>query len=88
MSQPEFAFSFKAFNAEEFFARRLHDHRRAIHAGVTDAATRQERIRQAILTGGLDCTIIGRDGKGKPETYGQAFERHFGTPLVPKLKGK
>jgi hypothetical protein len=83
MSQPEFRFTFKDFDAEEFFVRRLNDHRRAIHAGITDPDERRERIRYAILEGKLDCTIIGKSPGGKPETYTQAFERYYREPLIP-----
>jgi hypothetical protein len=85
VSQSDFAFEFKAFDAEEFFVKRLRDHRRTIHAGVTDTVTRKERIRAAILDGHLDCAIIGRHG-GKSETYSQCFARHYGEPLQPKRK--
>ena len=85
MSQSEMRYTFKDFDTEEFFVRRLADHRRAIHAGVTDREERRERIRFAILDGGLDCTIIGRHPvTKKPETYAAAFERYYGEPLTPK----
>lgn len=88
MSQSDFAFEFKSFDAEEFFVKRLRDHRRTIHAGVTDTTTRKERIRAAILAGHLDCVIIGRNAAGKPETYSECFARHYGEPLAPKTKAK
>lgn len=85
MSQPEFKFTFKDFDVEQFFVRRLHDHRRKIDAGITDPDERRERIRFAIIEGHLDCAIIGRHPRTKkPETYGQCFERHYGEPLEPK----
>lgn len=89
MSQSQFAYEFKTFDAEEFFVKRLTDHRREIHAGVTDPATRKQRIREAILAGGLDCTIIGRNpATKKPETYSQCYERIYGEPLCPGSKRK
>jgi len=86
MIQRELTFSFKAFDAEQFFIRRLHDHHRSITAGDTDPLTRKERIRAAIIAGNLDCIIIGKTAAGKAETYAQAFERHYREPLNAKGK--
>lgn len=83
MSQSDFAFQFKAFDAEAYFAKRLADHGKRVFEGTTDPALRKARIRQAIIDSAMDCTIIGKNAAGKPETYQQAFERHFGEPLVP-----
>jgi hypothetical protein len=89
MSQPEFSFSFKAFDVEAHFAKRLADHGKRVFEGATDPQLRKERIRQAIIESRMDCTVIGRNAAGKPETYAQLFERHFGEPLQPiKRKGK
>jgi hypothetical protein len=70
--------------------KRLTEHRRTITAGITDRDERRERIRFAILEGGLEMTIIGRHPTTKkPETYAQAFERYYGEALEPKQrKGK
>lgn len=85
MSQPEFKFTFKDFDIEQWFVKRLHDHRRKIDAGITDPDERRERIRYQIIEGKLDCTIIGRHPTTKKsETYAQAFERFYGEPLEPK----
>ena len=78
---------FARFDAEEFFVKRLSDHRRTIHAGITDTGLRKERIRHAILAADLAGVIIGPDARGKAETYAAAFARHFGEPLEAK-KGK
>jgi hypothetical protein len=86
MTQADLAFTFKAFDAEQFFMRRLHDHRCSIFAGTTDSSTRKERIRAAIIDGDLASTIIGKTKAGKAETYSQFFERHYGEPLTPKGK--
>lgn len=80
---------FKHHDVEMFFAKRLADHGVRIFEGLTDPATRKERIRAAILEARLDCTIIGRAPSGKPETYSQSFGRFYGEPLVPsQRKGK
>lgn len=81
---------FKQFDAESFIVRRLAEHGKGVFAGVTDPDERRERIRFAIINGGLDVAIIGRkhDTK-KPETYAEAFERLYGEPLEPRQrKGK
>ena len=75
------AHQFRDFSAEAFFVRRLKEHGRQVFAGVTDPATRRERIRKAILDAKLDQTIIGRSPGGKAETYAAAFARYYGTPL-------
>jgi hypothetical protein len=83
MSQPEFRFTFKDFDAEMFFVKRLGDHGRHVHDGITDRDERRERIRYAIIDGKLDCAIIGKHPSGKAETYAQAFERYYTEPLIP-----
>ena len=84
------AYDFRQFDAEVFFVKRLQDHGRRVHEGITDPEERRERIRYAILEGNLDCAIIGRHpSTKKPETYAQAFERFYGEPLTQKpTKGK
>jgi hypothetical protein len=80
---------FKQFDAESFIVRRLADHGKGVFAGITDPDERRERIRFAIINGGLDVTIIGRKADTKrPETYAEAFERLYGEPLEPKPKGR
>jgi hypothetical protein len=86
MSQLGFQLQVRDLSPTEYFVKRLTEHRRAPAEG--DASTLKERIRQAILTG-LDCTIIGKNAAGKPETYAQSFQRFYGEPLVPTTrKGK
>jgi len=77
-------FTFKQFDVEAYFERRLKDHGREISVGITNADERRERIRYAILECVLECTIIGRKPDGRSETYGAAFERFYGEPLLPK----
>jgi hypothetical protein len=86
MSQHSLDFSH--FDAESYFVRRLKDHGRTVFAGVSDPGIRRERIRAAILEGGLDVAIIGRRPDQKPETYAAAFQRFYGEPLEPKRKEK
>jgi hypothetical protein len=71
---------FERLDAELWFVSRLRDHGIAVFEGVTDSATRRERIREAILANGLSCLIIGRRN-GKSESYQQCFERLFGERL-------
>jgi hypothetical protein len=75
MSQSELSFSFKDFDVEMFFAKRLREHRRPVFEGTTDPELRKQRVRAAIIAGGVDCTIIGRAPDGKPETYAQILEQ-------------
>jgi hypothetical protein len=79
---------FKHFDVEMYFARRLAEHGRHVFTGLSDPTIRKDRIRQAILDAHMDCTIIGKNAAGKPETYAICFERLFHEPLVPKTKGK
>lgn len=82
MSQLGFPLHARDLSAAELFAKRLTEHRHPIvGTSVTD-------LRAAILAAACDLTIFGRAPNRKPETYAQAFERHFGEPLVPKTKGK
>jgi hypothetical protein len=81
------SFDFRQFDTELFFVKRLKDHGRHIHDGITDPEERRERIRFAIIEGGLESTIIGKHA-GKSETYGHAFERYYGEPLEPKPKSR
>jgi hypothetical protein len=89
MSHSQAAFTFKDFDAELYFARRLAEHRCRAFEGVTTPEITRERIRAAILEAKLDQGIIGRNSlTKKPETYAQCFERHFGEPLIaPQRKG-
>jgi len=82
------SFAFKNFDAEMQFARRLGEHGKRVFAGLNDPTITKDRIRQAIIDSKVDCTIFGPNPAGKPETYQQAFERHFNEPLVPTRKGK
>ena len=82
------AFDFHAFDVEQFFVKRLKQHRPGITAGLTDSGDRRERIRAAIIECGLDCAIIGRKPDGRSETYAEAFTRFYGEPLEPKRKEK
>jgi hypothetical protein len=61
-------------------AKRLNEHR-APRAGATDAPTRRERFRKVILERGLAPVTLGRRN-GKPETYGEYFERYYGEPIA------
>lgn len=46
--------------------------------GDTDAHSRRERIRKAVLE--LDPAIAWRGPNNKPETYAEAFARTYGEP--------
>lgn len=67
--------------------RRLGDHGRRVEDGVTDVTVRRERIRAAILEGGLGAVVAGRGASGKPETYAQVFVRLYGEPLEAGASG-
>lgn len=89
MSQPQNSFSFEELDREAWIVKRLGEHGVQVFGGTTTREMRAQRIRNAILDSGLDCTLIGRRGESvKAETYAQIFERHFGEPLHAKLKGK
>lgn len=88
MNQPQAGFSFADFDAETYITRRLGEHGTHVFTGFSSHDDRKLRIREAILAAGLEYVIIGRNGAGKPETYAQVFERHFGEPLQQKTKGK
>jgi hypothetical protein len=84
----QYAGEFKPLEAELWLVGRIRDHISQIFTGDTDATVRKERIRRAIIAGGLQIVILGRHA-GKAENYAQAFERLYGEPLEPKtLKGK
>lgn len=77
------ASSLAPLNRELWLARRLG--RRGVLVedlfhGVTDAAERKRRLRQAIVDRHVADVRCGRDGAG-PITYRAAFERIFGEPL-------
>jgi hypothetical protein len=74
-------YGFPRLDGELWFVKRLKDHGQTVFTGTTDPDTRRERIRQAILAGNLDCTILGTNAAGKPETYAQAFERFYNVKL-------
>jgi hypothetical protein len=78
------AAEFSHFDAESYLARRLKDHGVLVFIGVTDPAIRKERFRKAILEGGKDCVIVGRNTAGKVENYSQLFQRIYGEPLEGK----
>ncbi len=86
----QYAMDFTQFDAEAYFVKRLGEHGYRVFDGVTTREITKARIREAILEGKFDCTIIGRNPlTQKPETYAQAFERAFNEPLHPKTtKGK
>jgi hypothetical protein len=89
MTDPQRELSFRTFDVEMFFARRLKEHGKTVFQGLSDPTISKDRIRAAIIAAKCDCAIIGRNPKThKPETYQQLFERHFGERLVPKTKGK
>lgn len=72
--------SFEQFDNERWLAHRLGEHGAQVFEGLTDRAQRIERFRAAIQTVGSH-VIAGRSKDGKPENYGQVFERLFGEPL-------
>jgi hypothetical protein len=75
-------------DTEASLIRRLGEHGAQVFVMDVTGQARIQRYRSAILGGGLDCVIVGRAPNGKPETYAQLFERHFGEPLQLKRKGK
>lgn len=73
------------YTAEAYFERRI----RAfggpgfVLGGVTrNSSERKELIRRGILGVRLSEAIMG-NFNGKPETFRQAFERHYGEKLEP-----
>ena len=75
----------KLFDAETWLAHRLGDFGH-VFQGVTDSALRRQRIREAILEGGLDQVVCGKNPTGKTETFGQVYERLFGEPITGTRK--
>ncbi|MGB6488766.1 MAG: hypothetical protein WBE91_17940 [Steroidobacteraceae bacterium] len=73
---------------ERWLIRRLGDHGRRIEDGVTDVTVRRERIRAAILEGGLGAVVAGRGVSGKPEAYAQVFARLYGEALEAHVSGR
>lgn len=79
--------AFEQFDREQRLIRRLGQLGSQVNEGVTDKATRAERVRQAILTGRLEECICGRDLERKALTFREVFERVFGEPLItPTMK--
>lgn len=80
---------FRGLDAEIYLAKRLLQHGVDIFAGATDAQSRKELIRAAIIEHELDSTLVGRNPKTrKVETYAQVFERLYGEPLMKNQKRK
>lgn len=79
---------FGQLDAEIYLTRRLNDHGCKVFEGDTTPQARRERFRSAIINNGLERIIIGPLANGKPERYGEFFERHFGEPLIAKAKGR
>jgi hypothetical protein len=70
--------------AETWLANRLLDHNCDIYAGGP-YATFAERLGAAIVRGGLQWVVVGRNpATKKPETYGQLLERIAGKKLPQK----
>ena len=72
---------FDQLDREMWFIDRMHQHGvpgvMELLAGVTDDATRRERIREAIHDHHLGDVVIGRHN-GRSETYMQCFARVLG----------
>jgi hypothetical protein len=79
---------FKNLDAELWILKRLQMHLAQVFDGRTDPDVRRERVRLAIIAGGLESIVIGHRAGGGSETYTQAFERLYGEPLEPPRKGK
>lgn len=79
---------FKIIGAETWLLGRLQMHIAQQFTGETDPDVRKERVRRAIIVGELDKVILGNRAGGGSENYADAFERLYGEPLRPKLKGK
>jgi len=77
MSRPDF----DALDAETWLAKRLGQHGANVFDGVTDTASRRERVREAILEHGLTTVIVGKGKDGKTKTYAQAYEAVYGEKL-------
>lgn len=74
------------FDAESYFVKRLADHGKTVYLVRTTPTDRQERIRQAIIECHLDAVIFGTNrATQKPETYSEAFQRFYNSPLHPEL---
>jgi hypothetical protein len=85
LSSGPIASQFAAFDRDLWLARRLGRNGVLVEDlfnGVTDAAERKRRLRQAILDRGVADIRCGSD-KGRALTYRQAFERIYGEPLSP-----
>lgn len=80
--------SFKQLGAETWLLGRLQMHIAQLFDERTDPEVRKERVRRAIIVGELDKVILGKRAGGGSENYADAFERLYGEPLRPKLKGK
>lgn len=77
MTRPDFA----ALDAELWLVKRLGEHGVRVFDGVTDTASRSERVRAAIRTHRLTAVIAGKGKDGKTKTYAQAFEAVYGQKL-------
>lgn len=78
--------NFERDAAEATLRRRLSEHRAPPFDHVLDDSARIARYREMIDAAGLGCVIIGRGPGGKPETYQQFLDRHFGEPINAKRK--
>ncbi len=72
---------------ENWLLRRIHQVTRRdvwaqVNAGVTDQDSRRDRIAQVIVDAGLEPAIAGKGPSGSAETFGQAFQRLYGRPVV------
>jgi hypothetical protein len=50
-------------------------------SATTASEIRREQIRVTIIVGKFSTAIFGHTPGGDPETYAQAFQRHYGEPL-------
>ena len=84
MSSPESA----RLAAEMQFAERMGKKGAAIFLGDSTPDQRKELFRKTIIDGGIEFVVcIAKTRKsGKPETFGEFFERFYGEPLQPKRK--
>lgn len=72
---------------ENWLLRRIHqitnrDVWAQVNAGVTDQDERRDRIARVIDEWALVHAIAGRGPNGSAETFGQAFRRLYGRPVV------